>query len=414
MSTTTPTGRLVRTTLTSTLAAALVLGGSAVVAPTASADSAGAAYTCTSPLGTTQMSVTYESPYPDPPAVYTIGVDPRHDGRALMRLRGAVPGPIAQEAASRGAVSMFVNGDVDLTTDINPLGSQSNMVAGAETLLEDQTTATDVPFEQSAYYWIVEPGAREIRADTLNLSIDFRAADGSVVWGPVEVACSAPARPVIDTVLVRSASVVSFTMGGQSATTPNPVFAYGERVPVEASVVVKGRRPAAGWVDFRLGGVIQRVALDAEGTARTSLAGPADRTATNPVVSDSNFVYVSYVPADPRSYQASDAYPRLVPVTFAPTKPRVRVKGKDADRATRVQVRVEPAFDSSPTGKVRINLFRRGSRKHWTTSRTVDRSSRAVAGFGKLRPGRYKVVVKYRGDDNHLGSRTVRKVRVRR
>jgi hypothetical protein len=37
-----------------------------------------------------------------------------------------------------------------------------------------------------------------------------------------------------------------------------------------------------------------------------------------------------------------------------------------------------------------------------------------VAGFGTLARGRYKVVVKYRGDDNHLGSRTVRTFRVRR
>lgn len=397
------------------IAATLALGASILAAPQASAaDQTAVAYACQSPLGATQMSVSYESPYPDPPAVYTIGVDPRNDGRVLMSVQGAVPGGIAQEAARRGAVNMVVGGQIDLTTDVNPLGSQPNLVGGSIVPLGDQTTPTDVPFSQAAVYWIIEPGLREIRANTAAFSILFHRADGSLVWGPVEVTCSAATAPVVDTVWVRSASAVTFTMGEQSPTTPNPIFAYGERVPVRASVVVKGRRPAAGWVEFRLGGVTRRIALDDEGTARASFAGPTDRSANNPVVSDSNFVYVSYVPADPRYYQASDSYPRLVPVAFAPTKPRVRVRGKDADRATRVRVRVDPAFDSSPTGKVRINLFRLGSRKHWTTSRTVNRSSRAVAGFGKLRAGRYKLVVKYRGDDNHLGSRAVERFRVRR
>lgn len=409
MSTTTSTGRLVR----ATVAVTLVMGSGALVGSAASADSASADYACTSPLGVTQMSVSYESPYPDPPAVSTIGVDPRHDGRAHMRVHSAVPGAIAREAAERGAVSMRVGGTIDLTTDTNPLGTQPNLVGGSTVPLGDQTTPTDVPFDQSAVYWIFEPGLREVRADTAAFSIRFHRADGSLVWGPVEMTCSAPAAPVVDTVWVRSASEVEVTMGDESARNPNPVFAYGERVPVKAGVLVKGRRPAAGWVDFSLGGITRRVALDDKGAARTSFAGPTDRSATKPVVSTTNYLTASYVPADPRYYETSDSYPRLVRVTFAPTKPRVQVRGKDADRVTRVHVRVDPAFDSSPAGRVRVNLFHLGSREHWTTSRTINRSSRTVAGFGRLSPGRYKVVAKYRGDDNHLGSKTVRNFRVR-
>lgn len=403
------------TVLAAGVAAAASLAAVVAAAPAATAATTTTVdYACTSPLGPSTMSVDFESPYLDPPEVSVITLSSRHDGRGTVRLKGALPGAIAQEAVQRGATSMYVGGHVDLTKDYDPTGGAPSLVGGADVPLGDQAGPTDVAFQQAAVHWIVEPGLREIRVGTASFAVRFHDADGALVWGPVALTCTVPAPAVIDTIWLRSESEVQLTMGNQSPEVPHPIFAYGEPVPVEAQVRVRGSRAAAGWVDFSLGGVTQRVALDDRGTARATFPGPVDRTATNPVISTTNFITAAYVPADSRYFRATASYPALVPVTFATTEPRVRITGTDADRRTRVKVRVEPAFESSPSGTVRVNLRRLGSRGHWSKTKAIGSRSRAVAGFGKLPRGRYKVVVKYRGDDNHLGSRTVRTFRVRR
>lgn len=400
-----------------TLAAVVVAGLTATTAPDAAAAPSTVGYTCSSPFGPRQVDHTFDTVLPDPPGVHRLsfGVD----SWSTVRLGSAVPGDIAKQAADDGAVTVSVSGTVDFrdsTTAGFPVAT-----FGAVAPLGDQTTATDVPYTAGASrLWLIEPGLREVTAASPTTTFTFRAEDGTVIGEPVTLTCAAPAAPVIDTVRVTSASAVSVTLGdevrGPEAQQP-ATFAFGQPVPVRAHVRVLGTRTAAGWVDFTLDGVTRRVAVGADGTAATTLPGPRDRSSTNVVVSPSNYVRAAYVPADPQLYEESAAPLTFVPLAIAGTEPRVRVSGRRTDRRARVRVRVAPEFESTPTGTVRVNLRRLGTRKHWSRTRAlrvVEGRSRARVGFGRLSRGRYQVVVKYRGDADHHGSRTVEEFRVRR
>lgn len=67
-----------------------------------------------------------------------------------------------------------------------------------------------------------------------------------------------------------------------------------------------------------------------------------------------------------------------------------------------------------PTGKVKLVLRKVGNKGfHKVRRGSLTKGSRTFS-LGKLGKGKYKVVTKYRGDANHLRSRTVKRFRVRR
>jgi len=67
-----------------------------------------------------------------------------------------------------------------------------------------------------------------------------------------------------------------------------------------------------------------------------------------------------------------------------------------------------------PTGKVKLILRKVGNLGFLKAkSGTLAKGARTF-NLGRLGRGRYKVVVKYLGDSNHLRSKTVKRFRVRR
>lgn len=77
-------------------------------------------------------------------------------------------------------------------------------------------------------------------------------------------------------------------------------------------------------------------------------------------------------------------------------------------------IRVVGANSTVPSGKVKLVLRKVGNKSfHKVRRRSLTKGSRTFT-LGKLGKGKYKVVTKYRGDANHLRSRTVKRFRVRR
>ena len=92
---------------------------------------------------------------------------------------------------------------------------------------------------------------------------------------------------------------------------------------------------------------------------------------------------------------------------------RIPVTGRTTTVVTRVGVKAKGVFDTVPTGKVRIKVKRIGKPGKWVRVRTLDDGS-ARAGFGRLKKGRYRVVVVYRGDANHRYLKKTKQFRVTR
>ncbi|UUZ58433.1 hypothetical protein [Nocardioides sp. B-3] len=67
-----------------------------------------------------------------------------------------------------------------------------------------------------------------------------------------------------------------------------------------------------------------------------------------------------------------------------------------------------------PTGKVKLVLRKVGNKGFHKVKRgSLTKGSRTF-NLGRPGKGKYKVVVKYAGDTNHLKSKTVKRFRVRR
>jgi len=413
------------TVLAAGVAAAASLAAVVAAAPAATAAGASAdattAYTCTRAGSTpVQVAFGFEAEAPEPPATLTLFASPQFMN---MQMESTVPGEVAKAAADDGATSV----DVRVRTafsDAYPSGQATWRMSTLSTQqavpLGDQTVATAVSITGRGTHQLLQPGVNDLRAGDLAVTLTFRDSAGSVVGSPADLACATPAAPVSDTVWVSSVTHLDLLVGTDDWDLAWDVrtFGVGQPIPVRARVGANGTNVPTGWVDFTTSdGARQRVAVSADGSAVAELAGFASR-------SGAHQVGAVFVPADPVFYGGGPhahppggtnyENPVYVGVGFVTTEPRVRVKGKDADRRTKVRVRVAPEFDSTATGKVKVNLRRLGAKKRWSATRTLGSNARAVAGFGKLPRGRYKVVVKYRGDDNHLGSRTVRTFRVRR
>ncbi len=412
-----------RTVLAAGLAAVVTSGLTVATAPGAGAAPTTVDYACqTSTGGTVAMSFGFEAEAPDPPGTVTLFNSPQ---LMNMRMESAVPGGLAKSAADDGASMVDVSVRTSFS-DAYPSAQTSwrtsTFSVSEPVQLGDQSEPTSRPFEGRGTHSLLQSGVNDLRPGDLDVRFGFMDADGAVVGEPVALTCTTPSAPVADTVWVKSVTFLDLLVGTDNwdEAWEKRTYAYGQPIPVRVRVGAWNTTAPAGWVDLTLDGVARLVPLDANGEAVAMIPGPADRAGYHTVGA-------TFVPADPTFYGAGTRShppgginypnPASIPVTFARAKPHVRVTGTRTERRTKVHVRVVPEFASTPTGDVRVNLRRLGTKEHWSKTqniRVVDGRSRVLAGFGRLPRGRYKLVVKYRGDADHLGSRAFEKVRVRR
>lgn len=179
---------------------------------------------------------------------------------------------------------------------------------------------------------------------------------------------------------------------------------YGQDVAATAQVTTSSGS-TNGDVAFVVDGLATTVRLDRDGTATLVLPDAAPGT---------HSVTATFVPRKSTTDDASTSTALAWTVSKARTRMRVPVTGRTTKVVTRVGVRAKGVFDTVPTGKVRIKVTRIGKAGTWVRVRTLDATGAAKAGFGRLKKGRYRATVVYRGDANHRYLKKTRKFRVTR
>ncbi len=179
---------------------------------------------------------------------------------------------------------------------------------------------------------------------------------------------------------------------------------YGQDVTATATVV-SAAGPPDGDVAFSVDGLATKARVDIDGVATLLLpdAGPGVHTVT-----------ATYIPRDPTAHDGSLSPAQPWTVTTARTRIRIPVTGRATTLLTRVAVRAKGVFGTVPTGKVRVALARVNRSGTGLRVRTLDDVGSALAGFGRLPKGRYRVVVSYGGDAHHAGLTKTKGFRVRR
>ena len=390
--TTTPVRTRLRRGVATGAAVAVGALGMVAVAPSARATTGPVSYSCATALGPRTFTVTTDTSSPTPPASNYVG------DRVAATMDSALPGDVAKDLKGSGAETF--SGTVAYTyTEANVARTIAFTVP--TTALGDQTSPTAVPFSGSGTYVPAVPGAHDLRAGDFTATFALTRADSST-FGPVEVSCARPngQAPTIDSVVVKSKSSTSLTLSKTASQ-------YGEDVTATAKVTTTAGAagPADGEVAFSADGVVTRVKVDKVGVA--TLVLPDTTVGTHSVAA-------TFVPRDATYFDGSTTAAQAWEVSKVRTKMRVPVTGKRVGVATKVGVKAKGAFDTVPTGTVRIKLTRVGTMKKWAKVRKFDDQGSATAGFGKLMKGRYKVVVTYRGDTNHDAKKKVKRFRVTR
>lgn len=178
--------------------------------------------------------------------------------------------------------------------------------------------------------------------------------------------------------------------------------AYGQTVTATAAVTARPG-PAQGDVVFSVDGTKIPANLGANGAASVVLpraaVGTYDVTAT-------------FVPQFPDSQGPSSTVETWV-VSQVRTRLQVRVIGKGARIPTSVQVKAAGDWGTTPTGRVTMTVRRVSHGARVAKRRTLKGSAGALADFGRLRQGTYRLVVSYAGDTEHLAVRHFERFAVR-
>ena len=378
------------------LATSMAAVGMVATASAAQATSASIAYACTADgLGTFALPVVLDT---NAPARMSVG----QSAQVTLTADAVLPGDTAKAAASRPATHF--DGSWTATVGFGTVFTAPATVPQSigRTDLRDQTVPTAVPFvATSAPFTFTAPsmpGAVDITARGITGSLQLY--NGEVATGaPAAITCTAPngRDPVIDTIAVVAGSTTSLSLDKTAS-------AYGQDVTATAKVSTTSGAPD-GDVSFAVDGVATSARVGKDGVATLVLPDAAAGT---------HRVSATFVPRDPSAYDGSTTAAQAWEVSKVRTKMRVPVTGKRVGVATKVGVKAKGAFDTVPTGTVRIKLTRVGTMKKWAKVRKFDDQGSATAGFGKLTKGRYKVVVTYRGDTNHDAKKKVKRFRVTR
>ena len=368
--------------------------GVAVVAPAAQAVSAETTYTCTAGGSTYQFPVTVDT---TAPARMASGATAAVAASASTVLPSDLAAALYGFGARRfdGTIAAKITAGTT-TVDTTPIIPS--------TPIPPQTTPTAVPFTATSaalpYTAPATPGPVAVTVEGFVATLKFYNATDAQVGPDLTLTCEVapPRKPVlIDTINVAAPSATTLVLDRTAAD-------YGQDVTATAKVTTGAGAPD-GDVAFSVdGGTATKVRVDKDGMA--ALALPDASVGGHTVVA-------TFVPRDTASYDASTATQTLS-VAKARTKMRVPVVGKKTSVATKVGVKAMGAFDTVPTGKVKIKLKRIGKVGRWVKVRKLSDTGSATAGFGKLKAGQYRVTVKYRGDGNHQAKTRTRTFRVRR
>ncbi|MEO5666326.1 MAG: Ig-like domain-containing protein [Nocardioides sp.] len=371
------------------LAVVLTGGGLAAVAAPANAETGAVNYTCPVAGNSYQVSVNTDTNAPAKMFVgdtATIAVDsdvvlPPEMAKLAYDLLQArsFDGTVAAKATFSGA---------DLTaTETIPTTS-----------LGDQSTATAVPFTAIASAVPLKAtvaGDLALEAGDVTATLNFTKQDGTTQ--ALQVNCTKPNSkvPAIDNVVVVSKSTTALTLTPATA-------GYGAPVTATAKVTTPGGTPE-GDVTFVVGGVSTKVQVK---------DGAASLVIDQAVVGD-NAVSATFTPKDAVHYEGSSATPANLKVSKASTSTKVKITGKRVRERTSATIKVVGINKTVPTGRVKLVLRKVGNQGfHKAKSGALAKGSRGF-NLGRLGKGKYKVVVKYVGDANHLKSKTVKRFRVR-
>lgn len=384
----------VRRSVTAALSISLTAVGLGAVSVGAEAVSGSIAYACTSPdLGSFTLPVVLDT---NAPARMAVG----QSSQVTTTASAVLPGPEAREAVTTWSATEF-DGTWVVEASFGTAAADITQAIAPRAQLGGQTVETAVPFTAAstpfAYVAPTTPGTVEITAG--NMSGTWRFYDGAgvaVAERPVE--CTAPPgkAPVIDTIAVVATSTTTLTLDRTASE-------YGQDVTATAKVTTSSGTPD-GDVAFSVDGLATKVRVGKDGVATLVLPdAPAG----------SHSVTATFVPRDATTYDGSTSAAQAWTVAKARTRMRIPVTGRTTTVVTRVGVKAKGVFDTVPTGKVRIKLKRIGKRGKWVKVRTLEAGA-ARAGFGRLKKGRYQVVVIYRGDANHRYLKKAKRFRVTR
>lgn len=220
----------------------------------------------------------------------------------------------------------------------------------------------------------------------------------AVLAGPLVLAtASSPASASAPAAAARAAT--STTSVALSATRSS----YGQTVSATAAVATSAGR-AVGDVFFSVDGVATKVNLSATGTATLVLPDAP--------VGD-HVVTATFVPQFPLEQQGSTSPAQGWTVERVRTRLFVDVTGRGLRLPTVVRVEAAGEYGSAPTGPVRLTLTRAGAGRTTVRSKALPGDGVVVARYGTLARGRYKSVVTYPGDDQHLPEKRVQWFQVR-
>lgn len=379
----------VRRSVTAALSISLTAVGLGAVSVGAEAVSGSIAYACTSPdLGSFTLPVVLDT---NAPARMAVG----QSSQVTTTASAVLPGPAARDAVTTWSATEF-DGTWVVEASFGTAAAEITQAIAPRAQLGGQTVETAVPFTAAstpfAYVAPTTPGRVEVTAADLEGSLQFYPT------GSTAIACTAPPGkpPVIDTINVVATSTTTLALDRTASE-------YGQDVTATAKVTTSSGTPD-GDVAFSVDGLATKVRVGKDGVATLVLPdAPAG----------SHSVTATFVPRDATTYDGSTSAPQAWTVAKARTRMRIPVTGRTTTVVTRVGVKAKGVFDTVPTGKARIKLKRIGKRGKWVKVRTLEAGA-ARAGFGRLKKGRYQVVVIYRGDANHRYLKKAKRFRVTR
>ena len=180
--------------------------------------------------------------------------------------------------------------------------------------------------------------------------------------------------------------------------------AYGRTVTATATVTTSSG-PPQGDVVISVDGLARKANLGASGTATLVLP---------PALVGEHAVSATFVPQSPEGQEGSTSPTQTWLVAQVRSRLQVRVIGKGARIPTYVQVKAAGEYGTRPTGRVKVIVRRTGTRGRTREVQRLSSAGVTLTDLGKLRKGRYRAVVTYVGDSQHLRERRVERFRVRR
>jgi len=239
---------------------------------------------------------------------------------------------------------------------------------------------------------------KELNVSTTRLT--KRASAGAFVLAATLGLSSAAVLPAHSAVVAAAPVVTTTTVAVQS-----PTVAFGETTKVTVSVdtATPGAKPT-GKVELRVGDKV--LTADVSSSGKVDFDFPVVSASTTPYA-----VTAKYTPTDATAFTGSTSTPPVA-VTVSKDETTSTVTARHKMRMNKVVGKnvVTSLHGQVPTGMAKFVLKRNGVKLAATV---VELNARGIARAKFLDvpdKGVYKVISKYRGSDNFLGSRGTFKI----